>query len=168
MMAAHRNLPAFAFLVLAFAAPLALAFFPPEDSRDGVTASFVGFDEASTATGLVAARRDAGKPFEIRLDIANATGAPVSGDLAFWLNDDWDVGGAASRRATIPPHSTNSFFAIAVPKPGRVLPALYPIHASFSLPGGEPLHPIAVFLAAEAARSDITVHSAILPQPLHG
>ena len=69
----------------------ALAFFPPEDSRDGVTARFVGFDEASDKSGLVAARRDAGEPFEIRLDIANATDSPVSGDLAFWLNDDWEM-----------------------------------------------------------------------------
>ena len=140
----------------------ALAFFPPEDSRDGVTARFVGFDEASDKSGLVAARRDAGEPFEIRLDIANATDSPVSGDLAFWLNDDWEVspGGAGGSPATtqtlvarhsslvtLPPRSTNSFFATVVPRPGRVLPALYPIHASFALPGGDPLHPIAVFLA---------------------
>ena len=31
-------------VVFAIALP-ALAFFPPEDSRDGVTARFVGFDE---------------------------------------------------------------------------------------------------------------------------
>ena len=141
----------------------ALAFFPPEDSRDGVTARFVGFDEASNKSGLVAARRDAGEPFEIRLDIANATDSPVSGDLSFWLNDDWEIrGGSPDAQAlscAIPPRSTNSFFATAVPRPGRVLPALYPIHASFSLPGGEPLHPIAVFLAT------LPSAPAVLPSP---
>ena len=169
----------------------ALAFFPPEDSRDGVTARFVGFDEASDKSGLVAARRDAGEPFEIRLDIANATDSPVSGDLAFWLNDDWEVvdsdpsgppgppgppggtggtgrTGRTADRLVLPcivaPGATNSFFATAVPRPGRVLPALYPIHASFSLPGGEPLHPIAVFLANGATNGGCAPEP--LPLPL--
>ena len=163
--------------ILAIALP-ALAFFPPEDSRDGVTARFVGFDETGGSSAFVPVKRAVGEPFEIRLDIANATGAPVSGGLAIWLNDDWYVaaeaassdeglapGAPAPGRAdlretplTIPPHSTYSFFATAVPRPGRVLPALYPIHASFAFPGGEPLHPIAIFEAvqarAEARRPD--------------
>ena len=130
-----------------------------------MTACFVGFDEQAPTgaalkpndlRGVACARRDASKPFEIRLDIANTTAAPVSGDLRIWLTDDWDVEGpgfhpdAQALSCTIPPHSTNSFFATAIPRSGRVLPALYPIHATFAFPGGAPLHPIAVFEAGFA------------------
>ncbi len=161
-----RKIPAVAATVVFAIALPALAFFPPEDSRNGVTARFVGFDETGGSSGFVPAKRAADESFEIRLDIANATDAPVSGGLAFWLNDDWDLAlpgevRAEARRSdeehpeaqalpcAIPAHSTNSFFATAIPRPGRVLSALYPIHASFSLPGGEPLHPIAMFLATK-------------------
>ena len=173
----------------------AFAFLKPSDSRDGVTAYFVGLDEQAPIgaalkpndpRGVACAKRDASAPFEIRLDIANTTDAPVSGDLRIWLNDDWEVAAEAARSdkgaqvpspdaqapspdaqalsCAIPPHSTNSFFATAIPRPGRVLPALYPVHATFAFPGGDSLHPIAVFeaVAAEAARSD---KSAQAPSP---
>ena len=143
-----RHLLAAAALAAALPAP---AFVPPVDSRDGVTARFIGLEEISSdANGVQCARRDASAPFEIRLDLANATVEPVSGDLRIWLGDDWELAGEATRRATLPPHSTNTFFATAIPRPGRVLPALYPVHASFAMPGGDPLHPIAVFEAREA------------------
>ncbi|MBQ6248281.1 MAG: hypothetical protein IJK04_15525, partial [Kiritimatiellae bacterium] len=148
--------------VLVAALP-AFAFLKPKDARDGVTARFVGFDEQAPAgaalkpndpRGVVCAQRDASAPFEIRLDLANTTAAPVSGDLRIWLNDDWDisVGGAGEQPQVIvlPPHSTNSFVATAIPKPGRVLPELYPVHATFAFPGGDALHPIAVFDAIAA------------------
>ena len=167
-------------LSIAFGLP-ALAFFPPEDSRNGVMARFVGFDETGGSSAFVPAKRAADEPFEIRLDIANATDAPVSGGLAIWLNDDWDLAlpgevqdrdsarsdeehpEAQALPCAIPPHSTNSFFATAIPRPGRVLSALYPIHASFSLPGGEPLHPIAVFEAVkgEADSSPPSFHGGL-------
>ena len=143
-----RHLLAAAALAAALPAP---AFVPPVDSRDGVTARFIGLEEISSdANGVQCARRDASAPFEIRLDLANATVEPVSGDLRIWLGDDWELAGEATRRATLPPHSTNTFFATAIPRPGRVLPALYPVHASFAMPGGDPLHPIAIFEAREA------------------
>ena len=155
-----------------FSALPALAFFPPKDAHDGVTARFIGFDEGTPggakwkpndAKVVLAAKRDASAPFEIRLDIANTTASPVSGDLRIWLNDDWDIPSSLVTRhsslttrhsslVTLPPHSTNSFFATAVPKPGRVLPALYPIHASFDFPGGDPLHPIAIFEATKSTK----------------
>ncbi|MBQ6247878.1 MAG: hypothetical protein IJK04_13490, partial [Kiritimatiellae bacterium] len=167
-------------LSIAFGLP-ALAFFPPSDSRDGVSARFVGFDETGGKSAFVPAKRAAGEPFEIRLDIANATGAPVSGEFAIWLGDDWDLAlpGEAQDRGSarpdeehrdaqalpcaIPAHSTNSFFATAVPRPGRVLPALYPVHASFAFPGGEPLHPIAIFEAVkgEADSSPPSFHGGL-------
>ena len=252
-----RNVLAAAF----FAAALpALAFYPPQDARDGVTARFIGFDEKLPEDAkftpkdrkvVLAEKRDASKPFDFRLDIANDTAAPVSGDLRFWMSDDWDVvwknnlaqssqsplrnkeetsrteGIAQSSQSTqrnkeqtsltedlaqssqspqrneeeisrtedlaqstqrnkeetsrtlrtsreennsrpaapplscaIPPHSTNSFFATAVPRPGRVLPAFYPIHASFAFPGGEPLHPIAIFEAVSDAATQNPAQSA--------
>ena len=145
--------------VLAAALPV-FAFLKPKDARDGVTARFVGFDEQAPTgaslkpndpRGVVCAQRDASAPFEIRLDLANTTAVPVFGGLRIWLNDDWDisVGGAGEQPQVIvlPPHSTNSFVATAIPKPGRVLPALYPVHATFAFPGGDALHPIAVFEA---------------------
>ena len=85
---------------MALAALPALAFFPPKDARNGVTARFIGFDEKipenakfkpSDNKVVLAAKRDASAPFDIRLDIANATDSPVSGELRIWLNDDWDV-----------------------------------------------------------------------------
>ena len=87
-------------LVFLSAALPAFAFLKPRDSRDGVTACFVGLDEQAPTgaalkpndpRGVACARRDASKPFEIRLDIANTTAAPVSGDLRIWLNDDWEI-----------------------------------------------------------------------------
>jgi len=170
--------------VLAAALP-APAFFPPKDVRNGVAARFVGLDErmpsgAKTvpgdAKGVLAAKRNTTAPFEIRLDIANTTAAPVSGELRIWLNDDWDVafgtqtGSLCSQTAAIQPHSTNSFFATALPKPGRVLPTLYPVHASFALPGGDPLHPIAIFEATanDGSPSPEPPDSASLPQPPRG
>lgn len=81
-----KSLAAFA---AAFAVALpALAFFPPKDARDGVTARFIGFDEKTPANAkfkpndakaVLAEKRDASAPFEIRLDIANTTDSPVSG-----------------------------------------------------------------------------------------
>ena len=165
-----RHLLAAAALAAALPAP---AFFPPVDSRDGVTARFVGLEEISSdANGVHCARRDASAPFEVRLDLANATDAPVSGELRIWLGDDWELAGEATRRATLPPHSTNAFFATAIPRPGRVLPALYPVHAAFVFPGGDPLHPIAVFEArkaiadaapAEASTNALPIRLALLP-----
>ena len=195
---------------LVAAALPALAFYPPVDSRDGVTARFAGFEEKIPADAMftpkdrkvvLAEKHDASKPFEFRLDIANDTAAPVSGDLRIWMGDDWEVvwkNNLAqspqstqssnetlcasvplcetnetsrtsrtsreennSRPATLAlpcalsAHSTNSFFATAVPRPGRVLPALYPIHASFAFPGGEALHPIAIFEAVADAKQNL-------------
>lgn len=153
--------------VLLSAAIPAFAFLKPKDSRDGVTARFIGFDEQAPTgaalkpndpRGVVCAKRDASKPFDIRLDIANTTGAPVSGDLRIWLNDDWEIaiGGSGAQPPVVvsPPHSTNSFFATAIPRPGRVLPALYPVHATFAFPGGDALHPIAVFEATRPEAGD--------------
>ena len=164
-----------------FSALPALAFFPPRDARDGVTARFIGFDEGTPggakwkpndAKVVLAAKRDASAPFEIRLDIANATAASVSGDLRIWMGDDWEVEVAGSRPGAqalpcvIPPHSTNSFFATAVPKPGRVLPALYPIHATFAFPGGDPLHPIAIFEAGSAPGAPAPGRADLRERPL--
>ncbi|MBR1608949.1 MAG: hypothetical protein IJ678_04965, partial [Kiritimatiellae bacterium] len=204
------RLCAFALRISALAAAAlpALAFYPPQDSRDGVTARFVGFDEKIPADAqfkpsdrkvVLAEKRDAGEPFEIRLDLANTTGEAVEGELRIWIGDDWDVAWATKNNlaqrpqspqssnetlcasvprcetnetsrtsrtsreenaprpaalalpCSLPPHSTNSVFATAIPKPGRVLPALYPIHATFAFPGGEALHPIAIFEAVADA-----------------
>ena len=95
------------FAALLAAALPALAFFPPKDACNGVTTRFVGFDEKipedakfkpSDNKVVLAAKRDASAPFDIRLDIANATDSPVSGELRFWLNDDWEIGSSLVTR----------------------------------------------------------------------
>ena len=47
-MGLKKSLPAAVLAAAAFFAALpALAFFPPKDARDGVTARFIGFDEGT-------------------------------------------------------------------------------------------------------------------------
>ena len=124
----------FPAIAAAMAALPALAFFPPEDSRDGVTVRLIGFDEGRGSPRLEAAERDGAAPFEFDVSVENATGAAIDAPLSVWLNDDWEVavGSAAPspEAQTMPcaasPHSTNVLHFSAIPREGRVLPALYP------------------------------------------
>ena len=145
----------FPAIAAAMAVLPALAFFPPEDSRDGVTVRLIGFDEGRGLPRLEAAERDGAAPFEFDVSVENATGAAIDAPLSVWLNDDWEVAAGSAAPSpeaqTMPcaafPHSTNVLHFSAIPREGRVLPALYPIHASLALPGGDPIHPVAVFRA---------------------
>ena len=129
----------------------AWAFRPPVDSRDGVTLAFEGFDEKTDTPALCVAERSAAKPFRVCLKATNAGAIPVKGAFRVWVNDDWEL------TEPLPPaelalaaNETRELSFAVQAKPDRALNALYPIHASWALPGGEPLHPIAIFRAKDA------------------
>ena len=144
-----------------YAAVPALAYFPPIDARDGLSLRVVGFDESAGSPPQYASR-PATEVFEFSVELANGTDVATAGALSLWLNDDWEVGdtdgapaegGVLTRRCAVAARSANSFAAVAMPKPGRVLPAIYPIHAKYEADAGEgsggaALHPIALFMAA--------------------
>ncbi len=130
----------------------ALAFLPPADTRDGLTLRIEGFAENTAAEKLTTAKHPAEKPFAITVTLENKRPAPVSGPLRVWLNDDWSVsGGAASLFAPAGAAVSATFTVTAGPS---VLPALYPVHATFAPAGaaaGE-LHPVAIFEAVPSGK----------------
>ena len=125
----------------------ASAYLPPVAERDGVIVRIAGFEEETGGPKLKVATRKADEPVSIPIIVENRRDEAVSGRMAVWLNDDWEVAGVAAQDIVLQPHSTNTVTATATAKKGRALSALYPIHATFAIPGGEPLHPIAVFRA---------------------
>jgi len=125
----------------------ASAYLPPVAERDGVTIRITGFEEETGDSKLKVSTRKADEAVSIPIVIENRRDVAVSGRLAVWLNNDWEVTDAPGPDIVLQPFSTNAVTATAKAKKGRVLSALYPIHATFAIPGGEPLHPIAVFRA---------------------
>ena len=148
----------------------AFAYLPPTAERGGVAMRIVGFDESMEGKGLQVVERDATKPFPVEIQIENKSSAAVTGSLKVWLNDDWDVLAAPAGEVSVASGETRTFTAAARAKAGRVLAALYPIHAEYSVPGIEELHPIAIFratlptpaseVARPAAKSVQTMHAA--------
>ena len=129
----------------------AWAFRPPVDSRDGVTLAFEGFDEKTDTPALCVAERRAAKPFAVRVRAANKGAKPVAGAFRVWVNDDWELAGPPPpAELALAANETRELSFAVQAKPDRALNALYPIHASWALPGGEPLHPIAIFRAKDA------------------
>ena len=140
----RRILPVCAVMVTAVGA---MGFVRPVAVRDGVTVRIAGFDENRDAPELQVATRDAAQPFPIQIAVENAGAVPVSGALSIALNDDWDVTGVPETELAVAAGASRTLTATARGKPGRVLPALYPIHVEYAIPGGEPIHPIAIFKA---------------------
>ena len=129
----------------------AWAFRPPVDSRDGVTLAFEGFDEKTDTPALCVVERSAVQPFSVRLRATNAGPVPAKGAFRVWVNDDWElVDSPPPAELALATNETRILSFAVRAKPGRALNALYPIHASWTLPGGEPLHPIAIFRAKDA------------------
>ncbi len=123
------------------------AFLPPESVRDGMAVRIEGFAEKTDSKDLQVATRDADKPFLVSVSLVNTGAKPVSGRFMAWMNDDWEVFGTPSEPLSLKAASTQTVTMTACAKPGRALPALYPIHAVFAPGGGEPLHAIAIFRA---------------------
>ena len=126
---------------------MATAFLPPKAERDGVKVRIVGFDETQETDALHVVRRETDKPFPIEIEIENKSAAAVSGAFKVWMNDDWDVLDAPEGDVSVEARAKKTLKATARAKEGRVLPALYPVHVSYAVPGGEPIHPIAIFRA---------------------
>ena len=140
----NYSLPSLSFAAFALSA---FAYLPPTAERGGVAMRIVGFDESMEGKGLQVVERDAAKPFPVEIRIENKSSAAVTGSLKVWLNDDWDVLAAPTGEVSVASGETRTFTAAARAKAGRVLAALYPIHAEYSVPGIEELHPIAIFRA---------------------
>ena len=117
--------------VVACAVATGLAFLPPVEERAGVR---VAIDAA-----------DAPRAFSVSL--SNTTAAAVSGRLAVWMNDDWEVAGEQGA-LTLPPHEARTRAFSGAAKARAIDEALYPVHARFTPEGvaeDAAPHPIAVF-----------------------
>ena len=125
----------------------ASAFLPPTAEHGGVTVRIVGFDESMDTKELHVVERDASKPFPIKIQIENKSPSPVKGLLNVWLNDDWDVLDLPHGEVSVASGETKTLTTTARAKEGRALAALYPVHVSYAVAGGEALHPIAIFKA---------------------
>ena len=121
----------------------------------GGGAAFTGnIDEKTDTPALCVVERSAATPFTVRLRATNAGPVPVKGAFLAWVNDDWELTGAPLPAELALATNETRILSFAVrAKPGRALNALYPIHASWSLPGGDPLHPIAIFRAKTRRRA---------------
>lgn len=142
-------------LALGCAAWNALAFIPPQDTKDGVTLRIEGFDETRNTAQLEVREVPCGEPLPFTVVLRNTRKEPVKGTVTVWLNDDWEIVGKNTAELSAPAegNTTASFSAKAK---DRVLSALYPIHAKLELPvGGKPveLHPIAVFRAVKPVKA---------------
>ncbi len=136
-----------AFAVAAGWASVSLGFQPPIAERGGVVMRIAGFDERQDSQKLQVAERDAARPFPVEIQIENNSLSPVKGRLTVWLNDDWDVLDAPDGEVAVESGERKTLTATARARDGRALAALYPIHAAYAIPGGEALHPIAIFKA---------------------
>ena len=128
----------------------AWAFSPPTDTRDGVTLAILDFDEKTDTPALCVAERSAAQPFTVRVRASNAGPVPVKGTFRAWVNDDWETVDVPSADLALAPGASRELTFGVRAKSGRALNALYPIHATYAIPGGEPLHPIAIFRAKDA------------------
>lgn len=125
------------------------AFLAPCDKQDGVEVSIEGFEENSTRERFSATKIPTDVPLAYSVTIVNSRAENIFGKLESWLNDDWHVNDANSMTLAVPAgqKATIKFSATARPS---VLPAIYPIHAKYTVQlGGKELivHPIAIFEA---------------------
>jgi hypothetical protein len=132
-------------LLAGAAAMMAAAYLPPVAERDGVTVRIVGFDETKDREDIYVVTREADKPFPVEITVSNKGAAAVSGEFKVWMNDDWDILDVPAGDLAVPVGVTRSLKMMARAKASRVLAAHYPIHVTYAVPGGEPLHPIAIF-----------------------
>ena len=127
----------------------AFAFLPPHDTIQDVSLRILGFDEQSTAAKLVVQKVDARKPLPVKLLLENQKKEEVSGRFRVWMNGDWTLSPSEELSLTLKPGEKRSLSYTATAK-DSVLPALYPIHATFSFEeSGKAytLHPIALLTA---------------------
>ena len=145
----------FAVAAIPFAA---LAYPPPEVAVDGVGVKIVGLEQGPGPRGiwdrnnLKCVELDATKDVPLTFTLSNGTERAVSGELAVWMNDDWQVLDNAKEIVALAAGEVKTVVRTARPGP-RVLPALYPVHAQYSVAGRKPIHPIAVFRAKTPNRA---------------
>ena len=125
----------------------------PVATADGLTLRIEGVDPLPPKEGvdrrskanLGAPVRDASVPMPLAFVVSNGTARAVSGRLSVWMNDDWIVEGVPQEEVALAAGAARTFQCTAHAGK-RVLPALYPVHASFKTDTTE-LHPVAVFRA---------------------
>ncbi len=130
-----------------------LALPVPVETADGLTLRIEGVDPLPPKEGvdrrskanLGAPVRDASVPLPLAFVVSNGTARAVSGRLSAWMNDDWTVEGVPQEEIALAAGAARTFHCTAHAGK-RVLPALYPVHASFKT-GTTELHPVAVFRA---------------------
>ena len=128
-----------ALSVFLLAVPL-FAFTPPTDTQHGVTLAIDGVPKTAPAE----------KPLAFTVRLKNESAAAVSGTVAVDVNDDWSLSGTNRFTVAVAPGQTWQAACTAAPRAGRVLPALYPLHARFAFGAADArieLHPIALFEA---------------------
>jgi len=149
----------FTAFALAVAASAAWGYRPPVDTADGLSLRIEGLEQIPAPPGS-RNRRDVGcreldatQPITFDFTLSNGTARAVSGTFTAWMNDDWRVEGAEQETIELPPGGVKRLQRTGVPGP-RVLPALYPIHASFApATGGTILHPVGIFRAKTPNRA---------------
>jgi hypothetical protein len=141
-----------------FLATALQAFNPPTDTQQKVTLSIDGVAEKVGPDRWAVRKVPTDQPFTFTVRLHNASDKPVSGTVAVAINDDWQVTGTNAFLVSVAPGQTWQTTCTATAC-NRVLDALYPIHARFSLNQAE-LHPIAIFQAERPA-------AATAPAPLH-
>ena len=143
--------------ILACAAALACAvsaYLPPVEERCGVKVEIGSFPQKTERTGknpyawpLGVTEVQAGAPRAFPVVLENRGETPVTGTLAVWMNDDWDVQGPQGG-LTLGPKERKELSFVGTARPSA-LNALYPVHARFTPQGAkqeEAPHPIAVFM----------------------
>ena len=132
------------------------AFRPPSDTAMGVSLAISEFPDNSTRDGVSVRKVPTDQPLEFTLTLTNGSVNHVDGILRTWLNDDWEVRNPETELAlAMAPGQSASVTCVAVAK-ANVVPALYPVHATFAfmVDGKEVvLHPIAIFEAKGAVAS---------------
>ena len=140
-------------LIGLFVAFVAEAYLPPVETKGGVRVEIGSFPQKierpgknpyAWPLGVTVVSNGAARAFPVT--VSNGTDKAVSGELAVWMNDDWDVTGPTGTLTLAPREGRTLTFA-GTAKP-RALDALYPVHARFVPTGVAPTdapHPIAIF-----------------------
>lgn len=139
---------------LAAAVSTAVAYLPPVEERNGIKVEIESFPQKLERNAgspfswpLGVTEVAAGAPRAFPVTVENKTGRPVTGTLAVWMNDDWDVAGPQGA-LTLAPGEKKTLRFTGTAK-ARALDALYPVHATFTPAGADAKaavpHPIAVF-----------------------
>ena len=137
-------------LLVAFVAE---AYLPPVETKGGVRVEIGSFPQKierpgknpyAWPLGVTVVSNGTARAFPVT--VSNGTDKAVSGELAVWMNDDWNVAGPTGTLTLAPREGRTLTFA-GTAKP-RALDALYPVHARFVPTGVAPAdvpHPIAIF-----------------------